>query len=135
VVAHSQGVQKRKVVFVLSQTNLVLFAPPFKAGATPLNSDSAQPIRVRLPGGGTATFKGREAWALRILMERGARGITVAELPAGVRWSHYIMKLRRGGVPIAMDREGHGGPFAGQHGRYRLTASLLAIDLNEQEVA
>jgi len=115
-------------------TNLVLFAPPFKAAAS-LNSESAKPIRVRLPGGGTATFKGREAWALRVLMEKGGRGVTVAELPPGVRWSHYIMKLRRGGVPIAMDRAGHGGPFAGQHGRYRLTASILAVDLAEQGAA
>lgn len=112
----------------------MLFAPPFKAAAS-INSESAKPIRVRLPGGGTATFKGREAWALRVLMERGARGVTVAELPAGVRWSHYIMKLRRGGVPIAMDREGHGGPFAGQHGRYRLAAPVLAFDIEDQEVA
>jgi hypothetical protein len=118
----------------LSQTNLVLFAPPFKAAAS-INSESAKPIRVRLPGGGTATFKGREAWALRILMERGARGVTVAELAPGVRFSAYVFKLKRAGVPIEMIRENHAGPFAGQHGRYRLTVSLLAIDLNEQEVA
>ena len=116
-------------------TNLVLFAPAFKPGANALNSESAKPIRVRLAAGGTATFKGREAWALRILMEKGARGVTVAELPPGVRWSHYIMKLRRGGVLVAMDREGHSGPFAGQHGRYRLAAPVLAFDIEDQEVA
>lgn len=114
--------------------NLVLLAPAFKPGPQ-INSESAKPLRVRFPGGGTATFKGREAWALRVLMEKGARGVTVAELPPGVRWSHYIMKLRRAGVSIAMDREDHGGPFAGQHGRYRLTAPVVALDLNEKEVA
>ena len=70
-----------------------------------------------------AVVQGRDAWALKQLVQAGSRGLTAYENPAP-RWSHYIMKLRRAGVPIETIEEHHGGEFAGTHGRYRLMASI-----------
>ena len=110
--------------------DLLLLPPPRKA-ANQLNSDTGKPIRVILPSESKATFQGREAWALRVLMAHGSAGVTTAQLPAGVRWSHYVMKLRRAGVPIAMTREGHSAPFEGTHGRYRLSGPVFEIKNTE----
>jgi hypothetical protein len=83
-------------------------------------------------GGQPIEFKGRPAWTLNKLISAGMGGISAAELPAGIRLSHYILKLRQGGIPVATDREKHGGKFAGNHARYRLETNLAVI---ESEVA
>ncbi len=76
-------------------------------------------------------FTGRFAQTLDLLVERGSEGLTSLESP-GVRLSHYVFRLRRDGVPIETQDERHSGPFAGRHGRYRLTAPVTVI---EREVA
>lgn len=78
------------------------------------------------PEGGepfTISIKGREAWALDRLHRAGPKGCTPIEQPAP-RWSAYVHKLRRLGVPIETLFEPHGGEFSGTHGRYVLRAKV-----------
>jgi len=79
-------------------------------------------IAIVNPGTDTE-HRGRDAWALKELVQAGDKGLTTLECPAP-RWSHYILKLRRAGIPIETIEERHGGEFAGTHGRYRLTAAI-----------
>ena len=83
-------------------------------------------LTIRQPGGLQQTFNGREAWALRRLVEAGPRGVTKIDHPAP-RWSHYIYKLRRAGLNISTEYEGHKGDFPGTHGRYRLETPLEVV--------
>lgn len=76
----------------------------------------------------TVTVGGRPRWALKALIEAGARGITSLENPAP-RMSGYIHLLRGMGVPIETIHEPHGGEFAGHHGRYRLLAQVRPVGL------
>ncbi len=78
------------------------------------------------PEGGeafTIEAKGREAWALDRLRLAGPKGCTPVTEPAP-RWSAYVHKLRRQGVPIETVTEPHGGPYSGTHGRYVLRADV-----------
>lgn len=72
-------------------------------------------------------LSGRSAWALEKLIEAGFKGVTTIELPPGLRWSAYVMRLRKEGVQIGMVREKHSGPFSGQHGRYYLQSHIEII--------
>ena len=72
-------------------------------------------------------FRGRPAWCLGELVTAGAAGITSLENPA-MRLGHYIFVLRRGGVAIETEYEAHHGPFAGSHGRYRLSIPVTVIE-------
>jgi hypothetical protein len=74
------------------------------------------------------TVKGRPKWALKALIEAGARGITSLENPAP-RWSGYIHLLRGMGVPIETQHEPHGGEFSGHHARYILQAQVRFVGL------
>lgn len=76
-------------------------------------------------GGETFTIHatGREAWALERLGAAGAAGCTPITEPAP-RWSAYVHKLRRRGLPIETIHEAHGGEFAGHHARYVLHARV-----------
>lgn len=80
------------------------------------------------PGAVVREFRGRRAWALNELLQAGPVGVTTLQRPAP-RWSDYIMKLRREGVGIHTEHEGHGGDFAGHHGRYRLTVPVSVIEV------
>lgn len=80
-----------------------------------------------LPDGIPKKVKGRDSWLLRRLLQSGGRGVTTQELPAGVRASHYVYKLRKAGVVIESAEEQHGGDFAGRHSRYILKSSLEII--------
>jgi hypothetical protein len=75
-----------------------------------------------------ATFIGRDAWMLRRLMAAGPRGVTTAELPAGVRASHFIFKLRRAGLLIESQEQRHGGDFPGRHVVYILRSLIEVIE-------
>jgi hypothetical protein len=86
---------------------------------TPL---SAQPKRIH----------GRCAWTLRRLIKAGPNGLSSAEVPAGLRLSAYILKLRRAGIGIVTMQERHGGDFAGTHGRYRLSQSIEIVAGGDQ---
>lgn len=68
-----------------------------------------------------AQIKGRELWALERLIHAGSRGCTPITEPAP-RWSAYVHKLRRRGIPIETRHEAHGGPYPGNHARYILKA-------------
>lgn len=78
------------------------------------------------------TFKGRQAWALHLLIERGAYGVTPLEQPA-LRWSSYIHRLRRGGLSIDTIPERHGGSFSGEHARYRLAETVEVVSVQRQQ--
>jgi hypothetical protein len=78
------------------------------------------------PEGGepfTIEATGREAWALDRLLTAGPKGCTPIDQPAP-RWSAYVHKLRKRGVPIETVTEAHGGPYSGTHGRYVLRADV-----------
>lgn len=69
------------------------------------------------------TIVGREAWALLNLIEAGETGCTAITTP-GPRWSHYVWLLRGDGILVETKHEGHAGPFAGCHARYRLKSKV-----------
>jgi len=73
-------------------------------------------------------LQGRVAWTARHLINAGARGVTTAQLPPGVRVSDSIMKLRRAGVDIETQHEGHSGDYPGRHGRYLLRSRLEVLE-------
>lgn len=76
-----------------------------------------------LPDGKPMTVIGRDAWALRNLVNAGEVGCTPIDHP-GPRWSHYIHKLRGFGFLIETVTESHGGQFAGTHARYVLRSKV-----------
>lgn len=85
-------------------------------------------ITVQINATGTVKrFHGRFAWALWELIRAGQHGVTPIERPAP-RWSHYIYRLRREGIPIRTVPETHGGAFAGRHGRYVLAGAVEVIE-------
>ena len=105
------------------------------------NSDGREPsphrlsIKVRVTGRGEAEerdlpFEGRDAWALTQLLAAGNSGCTPIDNPAP-RWSHYIFKLRRGGIDVETIHEAHGGPFAGHHARYVLRSRIQVLELQD----
>ncbi|MGR3794617.1 winged helix domain-containing protein [Vannielia sp. SX4] len=67
----------------------------------------------------TFHFDGRMGWAMVQLANAGAKGVTPVTNPAP-RWSAYVHKLRKAGIPIETEMEEHGGTYSGHHGRYRL---------------
>lgn len=87
---------------------------------------TTEKITVTTSDGQQFTFVGREAWALRLLMNAGTVGVTTLDQPAP-RWSHYIYKLRQAGLVITTDYEPHAGTFPGTHGRYRLKTVLQMV--------
>lgn len=79
-------------------------------------------LSVTLWGGDcprTFTLDGRLGWTLYQLAEAGGQGVTPIERPA-LRWSSYVHQLRKKGVAIDTEMEGHGGRYEGRHARYRL---------------
>ncbi|GAA4169533.1 winged helix domain-containing protein [Shinella granuli] len=87
-----------------------------------------------LPDGKPMTVIGRDAWALRNLINAGTAGCTPIDHP-GPRWSHYIFKLRSFGFLIETVHENHGGPFAGTHARYVLRSSVEVLRASDQQEA
>ena len=79
-----------------------------------------------MPDGGVHEVIGRDAWALKNLMDAGKRGCTPIDHP-GPRWSHYVFKLRGMGFIIETVHEDHGGPFAGTHARYVLHSQVTIL--------
>src|SRR5687767_12797867 len=91
-------------------------------------------LAVRREDGTGLTVQGREAWALFHLIDRGSLGVTPIDRPAP-RWSDYIFKLRARGLDIQTTREGHGGSYAGHHGRYVLRDRLVVEELRRAKPA
>lgn len=88
-----------------------------------------------LPDGKPMTVIGRDAWALRNLVNAGAVGCTPIDHP-GPRWSHYVFKLRGFGFLIETVNENHGGQFAGTHARYVLRSKVEILrESDGQEAA
>ena len=85
----------------------------------------------RLDTGEELVTEGREAWCLAQLVVTGNKGVTPIERPAP-RWSHYIFKLRKRGLPVETIDETHGGTYRGTHARYRLDVPMAIL---EQEFA
>jgi len=89
-------------------------------------------ITVRVEHDGLSlTFKGRDAWALRELMDAGDLGVTPLDTP-GPRWSGYVHKLRGAGLVIETIHESHRGPFPGTHARYVLRSTVTVLDAPDQ---
>jgi hypothetical protein len=80
-------------------------------------------IRVRLAAGSQQTFVGREAWALKRLLDADRIGVTTVNHPAP-RWSHYASRLRKAGLTITTDYV----DFPGNPGRYRLETRVAMIE-------
>jgi hypothetical protein len=78
--------------------------------------------RLALPSGVASITAppGRATWLLDRLIEAGMKGLTAADLPAGLRLAAYVQRLRRAGVPITTSFEPNSGAWGGSHGRYRL---------------
>jgi len=101
------------------------------------------PLRVLVhdpsgKAGRTITVRGpRFIWALKQLMEVGAKGLTGADLPPGTAWNRYVHELRRLGFNIECIHERHGGEFPGTHGRFRLRSlcTILNDDIEHEAVA
>lgn len=87
-----------------------------------------------IPDGRTITVIGRDAWALRNLVDAGSVGCTPIDHP-GPRWSHYVFKLRGFGFVIETINEAHGGPFAGTHARYVLRSHVEVIEDDKRAAA
>ncbi|MCV3734993.1 hypothetical protein OCK02_02160 [Rhizobium sp. TRM96647] len=87
-----------------------------------------------LPDGRAVTVIGRDAWALRNLVEAGKAGCTPIDHP-GPRWSHYVFKLRGFGFVIETVHESHGGPFAGTHARYVLRSDVEIVEDSDRRAA
>ena len=81
------------------------------------------------------TLSGRKAYALDLLINAGFIGVTTLEIPAGLRWSHFIWLLRRDGFVIESPPKTHGGPFAGHHSRYVLKSPVTVLDIKRQHEA
>lgn len=71
-------------------------------------------------------FTGRTAWTLKRLLDAGSRGVAPIDHPAP-RWSDYVFKLRRAGLPVETKDEKHGGPYSGKHGRYVLREAVEVV--------
>jgi hypothetical protein len=56
----------------------------------------------------------------------GERGVSSIE-NVGPRLSHYVFVLRRSGVGVVTIDEKHGGPYAGEHARYRLSVPVELV--------
>jgi hypothetical protein len=76
-------------------------------------------------------LRGRNAWALIMLVSAGERGCTYLDTPAP-RWAVYIYNLRALGFDIEKITEAHRGPFPGPHARYVLRSSVIIV---EQDLA
>lgn len=90
-------------------------------------TDSKFRITAKIePDGGIREVVGRDAWALKNLIDAGQSGCTPITTP-GPRWSHYIYKLRKAGFIVETIDENHGGPFAGTHARYVLRSQVSIL--------
>jgi hypothetical protein len=81
---------------------------------------------IQLDDGRIIVVRGRTAWALIELIKAGTSGCSVFDCPAP-RWSSYVHRLRKLGIPIYTKREAHHGPFAGLHARYVLQILIKII--------
>jgi hypothetical protein len=63
---------------------------------------------------------GRPEWLLAHLAEACTLGVTARDLPARLRLSGYIHRLRLTCVPIETTYETHNGPFPSHRDCYRL---------------
>jgi hypothetical protein len=75
----------------------------------------------------TVNAKGRTAWLLDILRLTKGKGITTAELSAGIRFSSALHLLRKKGVMVETVMEPHEGKYAGNHGRYFLLSKVHPV--------
>src|SRR5262249_37014243 len=83
--------------------------------------------RISEGNGAVVTVRGREAWALRMLMAASQRGCTPIDHP-GPRWSTYVHDLRKLGFVIETVRERHAGDFPREHARYVLLSPVAILD-------
>jgi hypothetical protein len=74
--------------------------------------------------------KGRNAWALRELMDAGSKGCTPIER-VGPRWSAYVFNLRKAGILVATHYEEHGGDYPGRHARYVLVSRVRLVGCDD----
>lgn len=102
---------------------------PTAIKAEPSRTGTVTHIRFR-HGGHEHIADGRDAWAIAQLIEAGPLGCTPIEHP-GPRWSAYVHKWRKRGLPIETIRESHGGAYAGSHARYVLRSLTEILEVRE----
>lgn len=91
--------------------------------------------RLDADGQPIVTLPGRVGWAISELIANGPRGVSTLERPAP-RWSAYVHKARRRfGLRIETVDEKHGGPYAGEHGRYFLRERLEVVQTQTARAA
>lgn len=71
--------------------------------------------------------RGRQAWALDLLIHADRHGVTTLSHP-GPRWGSYIHKLRQTGISIETRNEPHDGIFAEVHARYVLASPVRVLE-------
>jgi hypothetical protein len=99
------------------------------AKSIPTTAAKKSTVTVRIePDGRIVRLDGRAGWTLTKLVVAGKRGVTPLDLPTGVRVAHYIFLIRKEGFIVSTERERHGGPWAGQHARYRLETPVTIVD-------
>jgi hypothetical protein len=108
-------------------------------GPAPASTDTGLPKAAPVSGhvvrvvavvgeGVSQTFRGRVAETLHKLAVAGDRGVSSIE-NVGPRLSHYVFVLRRAGVSIVTIDEKHGGAYAGEHARYKLTVPVQVVEV------
>ncbi|WP_343052738.1 winged helix domain-containing protein [Sneathiella aquimaris] len=74
------------------------------------------------------TLSGRNAWALKSMIEAGKRGCSPIDTP-GPRWSAYVHNLRHEyHIDIQTINESHTGQFPGRHARYVLRSNVRLLE-------
>ena len=108
-----------------STTQNEFIAPPPMAIRGDIEKIKRLSVR-RLDTGEELATEGREAWCLAQLVLTGNKGVTPIERPAP-RWSDYVFKLRKRGLPVQTIDEAHGGPYRGTHARYLLDVPMAIL--------
>ena len=110
-----------------STTQLLLLPPPSpRIAGGDIEKIKALSVR-RLDTDEVLSTKGRESWCLAHLVTTGSKGVTPIERPAP-RWSDYVFRLRKRGLPVQTIDESHGGTYRGVHARYVLNVPLAIIE-------
>ncbi len=85
-------------------------------------------LKVRLDDGSEMRFRGREAWTMHLLNERGEVGISSLDY-IGPRLSQYVFNCRGKGIVIETVDQPHGGAFPGGHGKYVLRTPMKVLEV------
>ncbi|MBZ9655044.1 winged helix domain-containing protein [Phyllobacterium lublinensis] len=92
------------------------------------NPKTQYQITAEIADGPRVLFTGRNAWAIKQLVEAGTRGVSSRDIPPGVRLAAHVFNLKKAGVVIETVHESHKGPFPGVHARYRTVTQVTIVE-------